>query len=209
MYEDLEQRAQAIDAQYRKQADEARQNVNFSDAGKADFLAKTEAARRQQIAALQDEARRRIDADRARVALDLKKAKGAEAKRLREVLGDQVALTLYRERIARMTSKEILAAYEDAADDWEKAVVGEFGRLVVEERAKSDAPTREDFTAVQGLKKATSPALVALEDKARDLERADKWVADLDFDAYRGRIADTFGFNPANVPAPFGGAGDN
>lgn len=192
MYKDLLDKAKAIDVDFRNQLDIIAKETYFSDEGKLEEATKASRKRRQAIAEIQDLARARIESERRKIAGEIVKLREAEVERRRAILGDVVLAGIYRERLAKMTSADILDAYQNAAGDWEKAIVGEYGKLIVEERAFSERPTGDDLIAYNELNVAPVE-LRDLEAKARDLRRGDEFVESLDLIEWRQSMADRFG----------------
>lgn len=192
MYQDLSDKAKAIDANFKKELDFIAKATYLSDEGKREKAGEASQRRRQAIAEIQDIARTRIEGERRKVAGDLAKLREADVERRRAILGDVVLSSIYRERIAKMSSGDILKAYQEAAGDWEKAIIVEYGSMIVEGRLDQSNPTADDFLAANEMTVAPVE-LRELEAKARDLRRGEEFVEGLDLIEWRQSMADRLG----------------
>lgn len=190
MYQDLLDKAKEIDADYRKWIDIVAKYDHLSEKGKADEVAKVAQRRRARVAEIQDEARTRIESERRKLAGELAKAREAEVERRRAILGDVILSGIYRERLEKMSSGDILKAYREAAGDWEKAIVAEYGSMIVEDRLVRTS-TGDDFFTAYEFAASTRPAtLRKLEEKDRDLRRGDDFVKSLDLIEWSQELED-------------------
>lgn len=194
---DLEREALAIDSQYRKDAQSITQDDALTVTGKIERLAELDAKRRRNVAALQAQGQARLDTAKMQLQRDAQAAKVAEIDAKRALLGDSVLADIYRRRIERLDGDGIAQMFQNAANDWEAAIVREYGLLALEERTGAPGATRQDFSALAELHQTAQAAQDA------DLKAAEERLAQLDLQGYRAGMADRLNVNPAFVPDPF------
>jgi G3E family GTPase len=197
MLDDLQAQAKSLDATYRKSVQDVTSNDGLTPNGKAEAIAQLDAKRRQQVAALQSEAQRRISAQRTKLAQDAATAKAAEIDRQRQLLGDAAMLHLYQRRISMRDSAEIAQMLQNAANDYERELVRQLGLLELESRTGAPGATRQDFSAMMELRQSS--------DSAQDdgISQAETIAAQLDLAAYRRDAGDRLNVDSRFVPDPF------
>jgi hypothetical protein len=121
----------------------------------------------------------------------------AEIDAKRQLLGDVILADVYRRRIERLDGEGIAAMYASAANDWEAAIVREYGLLALESRVDTPSATRADYSALAELHQTAQAAQDA------DLKAAELRLSQLDLAAYRQSAADRLGVTAQFVPSPF------
>lgn len=197
MLDDLLAQAKTLDSRYQRDMKDIANDDALTPTGKVEKAAQLDAQRRTQVAALQAEAQRRIDAAKVTAAQDMAAAKAAALDEKRKLLGDAVLADIYRRRLERLDSDGIARLYENAATPWEKAVIGEYGMLALEERTAAPDASRADFVAWQTLRQVDAPG------KDDAIQQAETVAQQLDLAAYRQGMADRLNVSAQHVPDPF------
>ena len=206
---ELTAKASAIDATYRADVEAVRSDRNLSEEGKRARLGVMQTTRTNQVAALQEDAVRQLQAARSANLVALRKAKAATAEKERAILGDQTYMRLLERRVTAASAMDAVTLLEEAAGDWERVVLT---ALVEEKIGGALASGQISTDLVQG--NARFQAIRAKDNELGDLERqalqlgrdADDWVRTLDGVAYRQDFAVRMGVNPEFVPVPGYGA---
>ena len=195
---DLEQQATAIDAQYRTAVDALARRDDLSAPGKVQEAQRLDAQRRAQVTRLQETARQRHAAALAAAEQAAQAAKVAQLDAKRSLLGDVILADVCRRRIERLDGDGIAAMYKNAANDWEAAIVREYGTLALEGRTDTPTATRADYGALSELAQAP-----AADHELRELQQAGQRIEALDLAGYRASMADRLGVDARYVADPF------
>ena len=150
---------------------------------------------RATVANLQDQARVRLEMERAKMTLALAAAKRKEVERTRSILGDQVVARIYERRLESMPADDIRRFYEEGAEGFEKELVAGLGRAILEERAARDPSSPTNYIALQTLA-TPSGELGELQRREFDLRQSEGLVAELDPITWRRDTADRLGVDP-------------
>lgn len=180
---------------------------NLSPQGKQEKAGRLLATYQAAIAQIQDEARSWAKSERKTALLALSLEQAREIKQLRADVGDVLAAAIIRERLEASTSADIQATHESVKDDaWGRAVVGNYGRLIVNRRA-GERPKPDDLLALEAMKPKRYSSDVEHEKVLADLEpkRFESWAEDLDRGARAQHMATTYGVSAAHVPLPVPG----
>ena len=202
---DLEQQAIQIDAQFQRDMAALQQRADLSPQGKHENLATLDAKRRQQVEELQKTGRARLEAEKAKNAAALLKARTDEIEAQRQTLGDVVLAGIYARQLAVKTGSELVRAYQSAVPGWEQMLIGALALTLLDERVLSTpTPSIGDSMAQQELERLTTPeVLQTAESQHAHYNTLEQIVGQLDLQAYRQSMADKFRLDPAHVHPPF------
>ena len=206
---ELTAKAAKIDATYREGKQAVIADRNLSDEGKRAHLQVIETTRTNQVAALQEDAVRQLQAARSANLVALRKAKMATAEKERAILGDQTYMRLLERRVTAASAMDAVTLLEEAAGDWERVVLTSLVEMKIGGALASGQLSTD---LVQG--NARFQEIRAKDNELGDLDRqalqlgrdADDWVRTLDGVAYRENFAARMGVKPEFVPVPGYGA---
>ncbi len=183
--------ARRLAAKHEQAAERIRGDRNLSDEGKAKRLAENEAARRQAVAALKEEAAQRVDG-----ALSMRRAElGNKRRRQHEervkLLGPEEYSRLLRAELEVMSASEIRTRYETAFDAREKEMVKSYGSIELRRRMANRVPTADELGAQYALRERPDEEIVGLE---REIQRLNDFsVEEMDRHAVTERLAGNYG----------------
>ena len=192
-YSDLQDKARKADSDRRTAIDAVRNDRTLTQLGQQQAVQRIEEAYVRNVESLRADAALRLDRDRSVNALALRKARTAAIDAKRQALGDVVLAQIYILRVQALPSEDIQRLYEHSAEGFERALVGELGRAVLESRIRAQGASMADFAAANALQSDVSPQLRTLEAEALELAHGDEFVTQLDVSAARQRVADTYG----------------
>ena len=203
----FKEQAKRADDACRKGLAALRSRDDLSAQGKAQEAARLNEERKRTVQALQRDARAALEADGAKARQAVAQAQAAHEAARRALLGDVVSADIVRRRIAQLTPAQLTAWAGEPHDDWTAAAILEYG--VVEMAARVARSKGRDGDAAQAGR--TLEALDAPQDTPAILEArrtlalandAERFVNELDYEARRAYIANTFGVSAQHVPAP-------
>ena len=152
--------------------------------------------------ALKGQAEDRVKAGHVYLAKKRAEVRKKEVEAKRALLGDQVFARIVERRLEGMTSEHIRRAFEEAAEGFEKTLIGEMGYTILRERKASD-PTPDNVMALQTLEDAilaaSSPELQDLDRLENEIGRAEGLIPQLDPVTWRAEMGDRFGVRPGLV----------
>ena len=191
---DMEDRARAIDREWRTRRAAILADRNLSNEGKRVQLEDIDARRVSAVSALQEEATRYIGARTKVLGEKLQRAAADELEARRKLLGDAVIVDLWARRLPKMTGRAMLDAYSGAVG-WEREVIRAYALAALDDRRTEagDLVKPADVLAAQGLQPEGSTELDELREKVRNLTNGATWVESLDMDGQRRQMAVTFG----------------
>lgn len=187
-------RAQRIDADWRKDRAGILADGNLSDQGKQAALGKANEARQSAVERLQSEAELWVSYETKSAHEELAKAKAATAKNRRAILGDALIADLERRRFSLLTPDELIAAVDTAPDDWHRVLYGELVEMELRGRAHSGDNAAQ---AALGSFAGTIPAdVMELSQTLTEFEnQSGAILSQLDVTAHKEQLAVTFGVN--------------
>lgn len=193
--------AQRIEATYQRDRDAALNDKLLSDDGKQKYLDMAETTRKNAVADLQRRAEGTLGLAQQEAQRNAKQAAQAELQRRRDLLGDDVVIDLTRRELAQMDSAEIVAAFEDAADDWQREIIRSYGEVELRGRIRSHDSGGEmaDHMALRELEQGEPDAIKAARQRLAELRDVEHELARLDADAYSRGMADRVGVSAASV----------
>ena len=136
MAEDLRREALELDYAYRQVVNGIKKDTTFSDSFKEQRIAQEAAKYAQALQALQESAERMLTGRRATIQTKLAALQEQEAQRQRELLGDATLLTLWRDKLAVLEPEKVVSMAQEAAGDWQRAVLFELASTEVAKRLR-------------------------------------------------------------------------
>ena len=205
MIPQIDRDANAAWTEYQAADQRTRENRNLSPEGKAQEFARNRAAYDAKVEQLRAQGKLQTDSDRRTSQLALKLEHARDIRQLRADVGNDVlAAQIIRDRLEAAPSAEIQAIYEGVADDaWARAIVGNYGRLIVARRAGERSDDADD-EAARALAPKRYHGDVEHENRVKDLapDKVEKWLADLDRGQRAQTFADKFNLRAEYVPLP-------
>lgn len=173
--------ARTIAAKHEQAAVRIRADRDLSAEAKARRLAENEAARRQAVAALKEEAAKRVDGARSLRTTELANKRRRQHEERVKLLGPEEYSRLLRAELEVMSASEIRTRYETAPTAWEKEMVKSYGSIELRRRMANRVPTADELGAQHALSEGPDAEIVALE---REIVRLDDFRVDLEMDRH-------------------------
>lgn len=194
---EFQERARTIQAEYDAATERVRQDETLSVEGKTQRLQQLDERRRADVDALKAEAIDHVARERKTVDAQIAKLRAEDFAQRRAMLGDVILADLYRRTLSTLDSDGIERLYTEAADEFERELIRSLALVQLAEKAASDEYTLADMQLAHKLD-ATPSGLRALEVQRRELDEFG--IDDLDREAWRDRMASTYGLVPSTIP---------
>lgn len=191
MFEDLKEQARRAQGDFENRVAGLMNDGHLSPQGKAEAVGKEEKNRRETVAQIQEEAHRRADGEKAKVAKAIETIKREYFEKKRATLGDALLFQLYERRLRLMDSGEMADFFAGTVEGFEREMTRELVKVQLAER--SESLTGEDLQLLHEVDD-TPAGLKSLELQARQLDHVDDDIARLDVEGYKRDFADRYGF---------------
>lgn len=199
MFEEVKLRAEAVQTEYQTSVEQVVADRSLSDIGKREQIEQLDAARVAKVEQIQEDARRLLDDELAKVGQEITDLRRSYVEEKRGILGDTVLVDLYRRRVQMMDEAELRDFFGSTVDGWERELARE---LIKVELTGRDTMTTSAVMLLQEIDD-TPAGLRSLELRRRELSDPDTLLDRLDLQKYRSGVADRFGLNAAalkNIP---------
>lgn len=195
--------AEEIDARLKSTLERINRRDDLSPIGKQQEAQSAREAYNKAIAELQENARLWLRVERGAASKAMAAVRAEAIEKQRALLGDVVLSDLYRRRLELLDAGAIVRAHANAASEWEKSVVGEYGRLILQKRIAQGQGNTDTYRAINELDAGTPAELSAAEKRMAELDFFERQIPSLDPVAWRSEVADAAGVAASRVPSPF------